>query len=164
MRRVWLLGLAVLLAGCESQADRQSRREAAALEAEAMRYQGLCVEAIARYRAIYAPDRHEIPRELNGTGCGGEALRNYSVPERFARTITDSVIRADPSRLSGYSIEIRSRSGRTYTYVDRGVEAAAEEQKGTFDRPPSAPPGAPLPAPADGGAGKAVEPSTPSRE
>ena len=69
-------------------------------------------------------------------------LGDYSVARTQAAQagVKDSVIRLDPSRLSGFTLEVEALDGQTLTYIDRGKTAAAAEQAGTFEIPPSAVP------------------------
>jgi len=130
-----LMGLLVLLVGCENREASKARAEQELLHENAVKYRSRCVEAIERYRARYAPNSRTVPRSLHGVSCGNAALAEYALTSEAGRTVESSVIEVNPSRLSGYTIRIEGKNGKTYTYVDRGIAAATAEQAGTFAAP-----------------------------
>ncbi|GGM20861.1 hypothetical protein [Deinococcus aerophilus] len=111
-------------------------------EVRVYRYMARCVQSIERRRVQPGTSRPGLPAELHGQSCEGPVLGDYSVSRTSAAQagVKNSVIRLDPSRLSGFTLEVESLDGQTLTYVDRGKTAAAAEQAGTFEIPPSAVP------------------------
>jgi len=133
MHRLLLIGTVLLLAGCESREESRARAEQELMHANALKYRKMCVEAIERYRARFMPDSNTIPRTLHGATCESSLLGDYRLLPEVGRTVKSSLIEVDTSRLSGYTIKIEGKNGKTYTYVDRGVTAAMTEQAGTLD-------------------------------
>lgn len=152
----WLLAGALILSGCE-EAERahDERREQQLARDNALYYRERCVEAIERRRVVPGPDEGKLPGALDGQNCQSPQLGNYALSAEQGRAVRSSVIRLDPTRLSAYTVEVVGQDGKTYSYRERGLAEAAEEQAGTFDDSSA---GGTLPTPAEPADGDPQQP------
>lgn len=119
-----------LLVGCDTAAEKKSSTDVK-VQQDAEFYLRSCARSLEALRTRPEGDG-TLPAAVAGQPCDSAALGDYNLPAEMSDTVKSSVIRIDDERLSAYTIEITGLDGKLYSYRDRGVHAAQQEEDAIY--------------------------------